>query len=168
MDPVSHRPAVAVSDDRGRTWSSPTLPAPVCPDADCAPELSTLDGTIVNAVVVDPSRELVLAYRTDAAGDWRRLDTDALTDVDSAWSYVRADGTLALCTYSRNHSGTGCRHWAVRPGAATVQPATVDGWPAGATSVRRSPDGWFFTTTNGPDGALYGSRDGGAWTRITP
>jgi hypothetical protein len=167
-DRSTHRPAVSVSDDRGRTWSSHSFAAPAgCVGAACsAPELTSADGIIVNAVILDPTRHLLVAYRTGATGEWSRLDTDALGDVDSSWSYVRADGTQVLCALVRDAND--CTLWAAARYAAGLTATTMDGWPARAVRVRRSADGWFFTTTYGPDGALYGSPDGRQWTRITP
>jgi hypothetical protein len=42
----------------------------------------------------------------------------------------------------------------------------MDGLPATVGPIRRAPDGWFFTSSYGPERALYRSTDGRHWSVI--
>jgi hypothetical protein len=173
-DPVSGRPATAVSADAGRTWSVRvfTTVAGCSPGRCVAPELSTVDGRTAYAVAIDFQAGQRLVYRSVDSDGWEQVGVVSTGESQrppgsSGKTFITTDGTLVLCeTVVELYQPIGCRFWAARGGASAYQQVTLDGLPAGTGSVRRTPDGWFYTYSSVND-ILYGSTDGWHWTPVT-
>jgi hypothetical protein len=174
-DPGSGRPAVAVSADRGRTWSTHVFADVTgCAERGCdPPELAVGGGQAAYAVVADPASGRYVVYRGTAAGGWERL-ADVVGDPPrypgAVWSFVASDGAHVL---AQPVSGAGrdgdldrVRFWSAAGGSG-YRPVALDGLPDTVYPVRRTPDGWFYTTSYGDHSVLYGSADGWRWAPVT-
>jgi hypothetical protein len=166
------RPAVAVSRDDGRTWSTHTFPEPAgCADHLCEPlEVATVDGRTVFVVITDSIDRRRVVYRSVADGAWQRLagaDQVPYDGVGGPGSFVLADGTHVLQqTLSDRPSRDRVRFWALD--GDTYRPIELDGLPDMVYPIRRTADGWYYTHTYGETrGQVYGSADGRHWTPIT-
>ncbi|WP_426502692.1 sialidase family protein [Dactylosporangium sp. McL0621] len=96
------RPAVAFSDDRGRTWKTHAFTDLPC-TKDCNENISvqsSADGTTLYAMVEDPERRQVYVYSKHLGGSWTRTgDVIAYTGTESFYrSFVAADGTRTAGT----------------------------------------------------------------------
>lgn len=176
VDQATGRPAVAVSRDAGRTWSTKVfVDAPACSSEGCQPPyLTTGDGPTAYAVVVRVRHRAVYRYVENAGrdgGDWQRdtgvdkVPVDHL--VGGAQSFVAADGThvLSQVVPYPDRDIEGYRWWVARPNGGTYQPVELPGLPATVFPIRRTPDGWFYAHSY-PDGVLYGSTDGWRWSPV--
>ncbi|MCW6005559.1 hypothetical protein K1W54_13365, partial [Micromonospora sp. CPCC 205371] len=160
------RPAVAVSTDAGRTWSTTILD---CPRAECSAMVATTaDGNTAYAVVDAPYTRIV--YRGGVTGGWTLVSTEKTPTQDTPGgerSFVTADGTHVLYG-SEPVGGLDGRTFSANSGPGTpYQRVVMDGLPALVGAIRRAPDGWFFTFSYGPQRAVYGSTDGRRWSVIT-
>jgi hypothetical protein len=167
---VNGRPAVAVSRDAGRTWSTHPFSEPAgCGDHLCPPaDLATVDGRTAYAVATDPAQRRRVVYRGGADGRWRRIDGAAKVPYDdhgSPASFVLPDGTHVMQQTLSDRPRDRVRFWA--GDGDTYRPIELDGLPDMVYPIRRTPDGWYFTHTYGDGGRLYGSTDGVHWTPIT-
>ncbi|GLH95698.1 hypothetical protein [Phytohabitans aurantiacus] len=159
--------AVAVSTDAGHTWSTRTLQ---CPRAICygATVATTADGNTAYAVVTSPNARFV--YRGGVTGAWTLTGIEKITAHEAALggdrSFVTADGTHVV--YGTKPVGDlDGRTFSANSGTDTpYQPVVMDGLPALVRAIGRAPDGWFFTSTYGPERAVYGSTDGRHWSVI--
>jgi hypothetical protein len=170
IDPGSGRAAVATSDDRGRSWTPHAFDGPPrCSQAPCfAPEVATIDGRTVYVTVNPVGASVQVVYRFDSGG-WRRVDRGQVPlGAASSWSFVTADGAHVICAYAaaRDNAPTGCSYWMLGADGA-YRPTTLDGLPASAYPVERTPDGWFYTHSAGQTQGLYGSTDGRHWSLVT-
>lgn len=171
-DPATGRPAVASSRDAGRTWSTHVFGGRDCGTDPCvAPELATLDGSTVYALL--PADRSV--YRGTVDGAWQQLD-GAATALDGArpvsYSFVTNDGTHVLCAvHPGGDTSPGvtdvdtCQFWALRPGDTTYQKIDLAGLPTTVRPIERTRDGWFYAVDY-VHGALYGSADGLHWSAV--
>ncbi|MEH1125062.1 hypothetical protein [Micromonospora sp. CPCC 206061] len=159
------QPAVAVSTDAGRTWSTRTL---ACPRQECSAVVTTTaDGNTAYAVVTAPYIRIV--YRGGVTGGWTRMSTQKTADkggVGGERSFVTADGTHVL--YDSVPVGVldGRSFWANSGPDTPYQRVAMEGLPATVYPILRTPDGWFFTHSYGRERALYGSADGRHWSVI--
>ncbi|MFC7547957.1 hypothetical protein [Plantactinospora sp. GCM10030261] len=169
-DPGSGRPAVAVSADRGRTWSTRVFTEP----ADCLPggcdwrSMATGSGSTGYLVIDTLARQRPVVYRAEPGDNWRRLDTDAIPlgesgGADPGW--MTAEGRHVWCEQAPVPAGDGdgCRFWAVGPGERRYRQASPPGLPGRANPVRRGVDGSYHTTDR-RTGLSYTSADGWTWT----
>jgi len=168
-DRASGRPAVAVSADRGRTWSPHVFDelAP-CTGSNCSdPTLATADGRTVYVMVRDPAGQQPIVFRSDGGRSWSRLDTGNVPHGRVAgWSFVTADGSHVICALGeRGRDVDECQFWAARGGAG-YQPIELHGLPTAVADVQRAPVGWYYAVSYAPTSALYGSTDGLHWSRI--
>lgn len=160
-------PAVAVSTDAGRTWSTRTLKCPrtLCYGATIA---TTADGNTAYAVVTSPNAWFV--YRGGVTGAWTLTGAEKISPQEATRggdrSFVTADGTHVV--YGTEPVGNvDGRTFSANSGPDTpYQPVVMDGLPAPVRAIGRAPDGWFFTSTYGPQRAVYGSTDGRHWSVI--
>jgi hypothetical protein len=169
-DRASDRPAVALSLDRGRTWSSHVFAEmAACPAQSCAaPALATADGKTVYVTVPDPAGRERIVYRSDDGRAWSRLDTgDIPYGRGMGWSFVASDGTHVICALGpRGQDVDECDFWSAKTGAGYHRTG-LDGLPGTVREVGRTPDGWYYTVSYGQRSTLYGSRDGLHWSPLT-
>lgn len=167
-DPVTGRPAVAVSADAGRTWSVQVFAdAPGCHPEGCWPAELATGGSHAYVLAVGESARAV--YRLTESGGWQPVSGVDRVPVERrdapTPSFVARDGTHVLCeTVSQPDGRDGCRFWAGRDG--TYQPVELTGLPATVYPIRRTPDGWFFTYSY-TDRRLFGSTDGWTWSALS-
>ncbi|MEO3816313.1 hypothetical protein [Plantactinospora sp. B24E8] len=164
LDQATGRPAVAISGDGGRTWSSHVFTdGPACGTDGCvAPKVTPGPGTDGYAVISTFSEQAV--HRYTAATGWRRATgVDALPLADSdLGSFVTADGSHVLYQGSgRDGSGGGYRFWAARGGVSGYRPVELDGLPSLADPVGRTVDGLYYARD--PATGIHGSTDGWHW-----
>jgi photosystem II stability/assembly factor-like uncharacterized protein len=106
-DPATHRPAVAVSHDRGRTWTVTVFtaesPAPVNGGSTAAmyqPAIATADGQTAYATILATNDPTAHLYRsTDGGGHWQRTNPDGpLSGLsgETPLSFVTADGAHVM------------------------------------------------------------------------
>jgi hypothetical protein len=162
------RPAVAVTTDAGRTWSTHSFAdAAGCVNGPCSTEVTTVDGRTAYVVVANDTDRRQNVYRHGAGGGWKRLDGAGkvpYSALGGSTSFVLPDGTHVMREMVLDRPNlTRIRYWAGRGG--TYRPIELAGLPASAYPIRRAPDGWYYTFANG-DGGLYGSADGLHWTPI--
>lgn len=181
FDRGKNRPAVAVSTDRGRTWTVHTFSeAP----RDAGILAASADGVTGYAILGQyhpgtttgtnptpgPNTSTNWVYRTDDAGrTWQRDDRDGplpTTIIESGRHYVAADGTHFVMTNQRPpqqwyRSGDDRRTY--RTGGPTgISDRLVPPWG-------RSPGVVFRTQGNYvtfDDEAVYRSTDGRSFTRV--
>jgi photosystem II stability/assembly factor-like uncharacterized protein len=162
------RPAVAVSVDRGRTWSTHAFTEPqACSSACGAPSLATADGKTVYVMIGDTAMLQRFVYRSNDGQSWSRLDTGNVPyGREPGWSFVASDGSHVICAIGqRGQDVDECQFRAARDGTG-YQRAELDGLPTPVHQVERAPDGWFYAVSYAPTSALYGSRDGLHWSRV--
>ncbi|MEU0561330.1 hypothetical protein [Dactylosporangium sp. NPDC006015] len=168
------RPAVAFSDDRGRTWTTHAFTDLPC-TKDCNESISvqsSADGTTLYAMVEDreiyedAERGQLYVYSKHLDGSWTRTgDVIAYTRTESFYrSFVAADGTLFVGTSRTLQVGQELNYLELRNGH--FAPADLDGLSPTAMPVRRnrSGDGYFALDTMAY--ALYQSSDGRHWTKF--
>jgi hypothetical protein len=163
------RPTVAVSADRGRTWSPHVFDElAACTTQSCAaPVLATADGKTVYVTVPDPAERERIVYRSNNGGPWSRLDTGDVPHGEAAgWSFVAADGSHVICAMDRRRQDLDECQFRAAKGGDGYQRTRLDGLPALVGDVSRTPDGWYYAVSYGPASTLYGSRDGLHWSRI--
>jgi len=169
-DPATGRPGVAVSADAGRTWSTHVFAdMPPCSPPNCQPPaLAVGDGTSMYAVATGERDQFVYRFSAHAGKEgWQRVTgSDDIPNKDGLrGSFVTADGAHVLYQLENGPGGGDVlRLWAAR-GGGTYRPVRLDGLPATAGPIRRTPDGWFYAL--GVDGVLYGSTDGWHWSPVT-
>jgi hypothetical protein len=158
-------PAVAVSTDAGRTWSTRVLD---CPRGECSVMVTTTaDGNTAYAVVTTAYTRIV--YRGDISGNWTRMSSQKTAVKDQLGgerSFVTADGTHVLYESVPVGDLDGLSFWANSGPDTPYERVAMDGLPATVGPIRRAPDGWFFTSSYGPERALYRSTDGRHWSVI--
>lgn len=168
-DRASVRPAVAVSLDRGRTWSAHVftgLPACATPSCD-APALATADGRTVYATMSDTAGQRRVVYRSDDGRAWSRVDAgDVPYGRGAGWSFVASDGSHIICVLGRRGQRVDRCDFRAAKGGAGYRRIELPGLPAAVGEVRRTPDGWYYTVSYAPTYALFGSSDGLHWSRI--
>jgi hypothetical protein len=168
-DRASGRPAVAVSLDRGRTWSAHVFAElAACRAASCsAPALATADGKTVYVMVADPAGHRRLVYRSSDGRSWSRLDAGNVPyGRGMNRSFVASDGSHVICVLGqRGQDVDECQFLAAKRGAG-YRPTELDGLPAAAGDVGRTPDGWYYAVSYAPTSTLYGSRDGLHWSPL--
>ncbi|MEJ3749637.1 hypothetical protein WEI85_41050 [Actinomycetes bacterium KLBMP 9797] len=159
-------PAVAVSTNAGGSWLTRVL------DCDCErPHIATTaDGRTGYVLVANRLRKTWVGYRLGGSGEPEWLSGIEAVRYDDIHlgqrSFVTADGTLVVAQVVRARGDIDAlSFWGGRPGTS-LRPMELDGLPSTVYSVRRAPDGWFYTHTYGPERGLYGSRDGRKWTLI--
>jgi hypothetical protein len=162
------RPAVAVTTDAGRTWSTHSFADPAgCVNGACTTEVTTVDGRTAYVVVANDANRRQTVYHHGADGRWKRLDGAEkvpYSALGGSTSFVLPDGTHVMREIvSDRPNQSRIRYWAGRGG--TYRPIELAGLPATAYPIRRAPDGWYYTYAHG-DGELYGSADGLHWTPI--
>jgi hypothetical protein len=169
IDPATNRPAIAVSADAGRNWSTHVFAdAPGCAVDGCPPpSLATGTGGTAYAVVSGDRARAVYRHSAGQAGGWQRVaaaDRVPFERADTS-SFVTADGTHVLChvAASRAQGVAGCRFWAL---GDAYQPVQLDGLPDTVYLIRRTADGLFYTYSY-TDNVLYGSRSGWLWSPLT-
>jgi hypothetical protein len=171
------RPAVAVSLDAGRTWSTHVFgDAPACGAEGCRPPaVATADGRAGYVVVTSTKWRAV--YRRTAGGGWQRITgADAIPTGDGnnpQQSFVAADGRHVLFepVVRPGAKVDVYRFWAAPGGPASpagdpYRPVELTGLPNRVHSVSRTPSGWFYALDQ-LGGDLYGSSDGWHWTVLT-
>ena len=182
-DPVSRRPAVAVSRDAGRTWSThvfaelapefdppaPSAPAVVAPPGVSFPAyVTTVDGRLVFLTVYSDGAGYI--YRsTDGGTTWPRSDPTghgAQFGSNGTAGLVLRDGAhLVFAAYGPNDVPGQVRFAASRDGGPYQD---VPG-PAlsllAATSISAVGGGGYFTRDSY---GLYASDDGLTWRTIYP
>lgn len=164
---ASGRPAVAISVDRGRTWSPHVFDElPACTTQSCAaPTLATADGRTVYVTVPDPAGRERIVYRSNDDGSWSRLDTgDIPYGQGRGWSFVAADGSHVICALGPR--GQDIDECEFAKGGDGYQRTNLDGLPAPVGHVDRTPDGWYYAVSYLPTSSLYGSRDGLHWSLL--
>ncbi|NBE85211.1 beta propeller repeat protein [Micromonospora rubida] len=174
IDPPTGRPGVAVSRDAGGTWSTHVFAdAPSCARDRClAPYLATGDGATGYSVVVGAQHRAVYRYVDDGSqdgGSWQRVSGADSVPADqsrSPQSFVTSDGTHVLfeSVPQRDRDLDGYRWWAAGSDG-TYEAVEPDGLPATVYPIRRTSDGWFYTTSY-DDEVLYGSTDGWHWSPV--
>jgi hypothetical protein len=171
-DPVTGRPAVAVSADAGRRWSAHVFAKPAgCTPVRCgAPHLADAGGGAVRAVISDAARRIRTVYHGSAAGDWDaepRATMPYAGERAFAGSYVTADGQHLLAEVRADREAGQGSELSYVPAAAGADRGEValDGLPSAVRPVRRTPDGWFYTYSH-PEPVLYGSDDGRRWSPV--
>jgi hypothetical protein len=170
-DRATGRPAVAVSADRGHTWSPKVFAElATCTAQRCdAPELATAGGRTAYLTVTDRAHAERVVYRTDGGGGWTRLDTAGIPSGRAAgWSFVAADGSHVICELGGRGAGVDrCQFWAAT-GMAGYRQVELAGLLSTVDQVRRTPDGWYYAVSYAGTSTLYGSRDGWRWSPVTP
>ncbi|MEV4136680.1 hypothetical protein AB0J72_31455 [Dactylosporangium sp. NPDC049742] len=161
------RPAVAVSGDRGRTWSTHVFTDLPCPEPqDCGRDLPVVsvqaraDGTTGFAVVVDTKERRAYVYFLLAGDGWARAGAAIGLDPSESFyrSFVTADNTHLMGLQSVPWDAPPrLRYVGLRAGA--YEPVALDGLPATAMPVRRSVGG-VFSAFDQPSGVLFQSADG--------
>lgn len=173
-DPATGRPAVAVSRDAGRTWSSHVFTdAAVCTQVSCGwPRIASADGVTAYVVITDPVRRRQLLYRGVSGRTWTAQPGTVppyLGQASFAGSYVASDGTHVLGLAGQDRGGLDIdtvTFWAATAAGGGYQPVRLDGLPATVRPICRTPGGWFYTYSY-PHAVLYGSDDGWHWSPVT-
>ncbi|GGM25549.1 hypothetical protein ACFFX1_09715 [Dactylosporangium sucinum] len=175
-DPATRLPAVAVSDDAGRTWSTRVLTDVAAPgDSSYSTRLASLDGRTGYAVSMtgmglDGGGRAWVHRTTDGGHSWQRVDPGGT----APWSYgggssfVTPDGAHVIADLGRDGKVT---FRISRDGGAHYTPVTLDGLPAegiygAGTPVQALPGGGYLAYA--PGDAVYVSTDGLHWRRIVP
>ncbi|MFI1938166.1 WD40/YVTN/BNR-like repeat-containing protein [Streptomyces purpureus] len=160
VDPVSKRPAVAVSRDAGRSWATSVLPSPpttnpwgvsvaVGPDAVYAAEMGELTG---GEPVKNPMRALHRSL--DGGRTWKRMWTTTSTDEPRTLLGLPVPGPGGRVTI---HGEAGA--YTSMDGGSTFRPAG-----ARLGHVNRTPMGLLRQPGSGCE---YGiSADGVRWTQV--
>jgi hypothetical protein len=182
----SHRPAVAVSHDRGRTWSlhmfdlagadlsaNIVYPAPYSVDGVVGYTILQVPpptgGAGSGATPAPASGSQQLIYRTaDGGKTWGQVDAGQTLPFGRSYAdgdtYLAADGTHVVLT-SEN---TPLRWYASSDGGNSYRPATLPGLSDHLTRsgigamIRVVAPGTYLAFDNG---ALYRSSDGIHWSR---
>jgi hypothetical protein len=164
-------PAVAVSRDGGRNWSTFTLTGTGTRryEENTLVEVTTVDGYSVYAVAIDTAAKRRVVFRGTIRDGFERArgaEKVPYSYVGGPSSFVLADGTHVMQQIlSDRPVRDRVRYW-VGEGLA-YRPVQLDGLPDTVYPVRRTPDGFYYTHTYGdPHGQLYGSADGRHWTRM--
>jgi hypothetical protein len=169
-DPATRKPALAVSHDQGRTWTTHVftegLPAEerdgLTPTM-YQPTVVSTDGQTAYVLIYGDKRDR--GYRTtDGGAVWQRVPGDYALGRPYS-SFVAGDGSHVVLLTRR----PGPEFWASRDGHPYA-PVTLTGFPMSAESpvVPRTGDrGRYLAWTSGPTAAIYISDDGWTW-RPTP
>ena len=164
-DPVTHKPAVAVSHDRGASWTESALkaeaPAPVDHGSTAAmylPVLATSDGQTVYALCSQRDHEPRIYRSTDEGRTWQRTGPDPKADPSIALetdSFVAGGGRHVVVAKVDGKYG-----WASSTDGRHYQPQPVTGLPM----LDRLPDviNKSFFLVPGND-RPYTSTDGLHW-----
>lgn len=171
LDPATGRPAVAVSRDRGQTWTVTVFttesPAP-SPDGRTPrrylPDIATADGRTVYTTIERTDDGFAHLYRsTDGGATWQRTNPDGppsgLPFVTTS-SFVTADGAHVMVLQEGDTSVA----WISSDGR-TYAPLAVAGAPAKSAILPTVIDKDHYLWHDGQ--ALYLSEDGRSWRRLT-
>jgi hypothetical protein len=168
-DPTTHRPAVAISRDRGATWAvsafSAESPAPFGSERTATmylPRIATADGQTAYAIFAGQEGRVRVYRSLDGGRTWRRTDHDGhlgAASLAGPESFVSGDGGHVVPVQPAGRYG----YVSSRDGGDYV-PQAVTGLP----SVDRLPqvvgkDDYLY---QGKD-LLYHSTDGLHWQPLT-
>jgi hypothetical protein len=172
LDPATGRPAVAVSHDRGQTWTTavfttePPAPSPDGgPPRMYLPDIATADGRTVYATIEGTHDGYAHLYRsTDGGATWQRTNPDGpptgLPFVTTQ-SFVTTDGAHVMLLQEGDTVVA-----KISPDGSTYAPLAMPGGPADTgtapTVINDSRYLWHDRQ------ALYLSTDGRNWHRLTP
>ncbi len=172
-DPASDRPAVAVSNDAGRSWATHVftdIPAPV--NSTYSTGIATLDGRIGYAVSMtgyglDGGGRVWVHRTSDGGQTWQRVDPEGTApwSYGGGRSYVTPGGAHVIADLGRDNRQA---FWISRDGGARYARVTLDGLPedrVGGGMPRPLPGGGYLANT---DDAVYVSTDGLQWRRVVP
>lgn len=176
-DPATHQPAVAVSDDAGRTWSTQVFKdVPPVEDSYYTAQVATLDGRVGYAVSMtgkglDGGGRAFVHRTTDGGKTWQRVDVDGTApwSYNGGSSFVTPNGAHVIADLGRDRTIT---FRISRDGGAHYTPVTLTGLPAGIDNiadgqpVHTLPGGGYLAFA--PGDAIYRSTDGLHWQRIVP
>jgi photosystem II stability/assembly factor-like uncharacterized protein len=172
VDPASGRPAVAVSTDAGRNWSTHVFTdIPVSADSGYSVGTATLDGHTGYVVSMtghglDGGGRVWVHRTTDGGQTWRQVDPGGT----APWSYgggasfVTPDGAHVIVDLGRDNNRS---FWISRDAGAHYTRVTLAGLPEGRIDGMPRPltGGGYLANT---DDAVYVSTDGLQWRRTVP
>jgi hypothetical protein len=181
-DPATKRPAVAVSDDAGQTWSNHVFTdVPSNTRSYYAVGLASFDGRVGYAVTLtahglDGDGKVYVHRTADGGATWQRVDTGGT----APWSYgggssfVTPDGAhvIAQLPHQTEKDPRGLKFYVSDDGGGRYDPVSLAGLPEEEVGdhgigepVQSIPGGGFLAY----DGeAMYRSTDGMVWQRIVP
>jgi hypothetical protein len=161
----THKPAVAVSHDGGKTWATHVFTEGTAPPTDgpgdvlptgWAPDLATTDGQTAYAVLSDENDHMRVYRSTNGGATWPLLQE---TGTLPHWTaFVTPDGShVAL-----EQASPGLRPWISRDGGPYVA-SEFTGIPPFGVPPTPLDGGGFLAWT---DDYLYASDDGLSWRRL--
>ena len=164
-------PAVAVSRDGGRHWSTVNLTDTGTRryEANTSVEVTTVDGYSAYVVATDVTGKRRKVFRGTIGDGFEPVggaEKVPYSDHGGPASFTLADGTHVIQqTLSDRPGRDRVRFWA--GDGLAYRPIELDGLPDTVYPIRRTPGGFYYTRTYGDQrGQLYGSADGRHWTRI--
>jgi hypothetical protein len=162
VDPATKRPALSVSHDGGRTWSTHVISElpPVTVEGGHAariflPDVASVDGRAAYGVIFDNGWRAFTTHDGVDRIDWTSLEVEKTTNVGGP-SFVTTDGTHVLAIDG------GIRYLARGEGDLDYRPIALGGVPFYAV-VTMLPGGGYLAHT---DSAIYRSDDGWAWRLV--
>jgi len=170
LDPATRRPAVAVSRDRGQTWTVTVFtmesPAP-SPGGGTPrsylPDIATADGRTVYAIIEGTDDGFAHLYRsTDGGATWQRTNPDGPPSglpFVTTQSFVTTDGAHVMLLQEGDTAVA-----KISPDGRTYAPLAMPGGPANVaapTVINKT----HYLSHDGQ--ALYLSTDGRNWRRLT-
>jgi len=170
LDPATGRPAVAVSRDRGQTWTVAVFtmesPAP-SPDGGTPrsylPDIATADGRTVYAIIEGTDDGYAHLYRsTDGGATWQRTNPDGPPSglpFVTTQSFVTTDGAHVMLLLEGDTVVA-----RISPDGRTYAPLAMAGGPA-KVAAPTVIDKNHYLSHDGQ--ALYLSTDGRNWRGLT-
>jgi hypothetical protein len=157
------RPSVAISGDRGRTWSAHRLPET---DWKTTPNLYTADGVHVYALSGYGS-DVGCQYFVSADGGATWGPRQSLPGIACTARYTTRDGALVLAAVGKNNITS---YWVSRDNGISFQRLpNLTGLPSNFTpNIRQLDDGNYVAAPmEPPSNFFYRSTDGWIWTKVT-
>lgn len=171
-DPETGRPAVAVSNDAGRNWSTHVFTdIPTSDNSSYSMGTATFDGHTGYVVSmtghgINGGGRVWVHRTTDGGQTWQHVDHGGTApwSYGGGSSYVTPDGAHVIEDLGRDNSQS---FWISRDGGAHYARVTLAGLPedrVGAGMPRPVRGGYLANT----DDAVYVSPDGLQWRRVVP
>ncbi|WP_327000998.1 hypothetical protein OHA72_38525 [Dactylosporangium sp. NBC_01737] len=172
-DPGTGLPAVAVSNDAGRSWSTHVFTdIPVSATSGYSEGTATFDGhtgymVSVTGHGIDGGGKVWVHRTTDGGQTWQQVDPGGTApwSYGGGASYVTPDGAHVILDQGRDDKQS---FWISRDGGARYTKVTLTGLPEdriGMGMPRAIPGGGYLANA---DDAVYVSTDGLQWRRAVP
>lgn len=165
LDPVTRKPAVAVSSDAGRTWHTHVFTGgPAFPTGHKGlatiymPKVAAGSGPTAYALTTRDDGTFDTHYTTDGGTTWQ-TGAEPLDQIRALPGYVTADGAHIIATYAGA---------SISRGTGRYGPVTLSGMPEGAIRTVQistaEADQPYLMPTSGSE--AYLSKDGLTWQQV--